>query len=440
MSYFTVLHGAFYLSKKTPFPRCKKTPHNSVVKQTQEMMITLLQHIEMNVIRAVAAILNAFSCFKFTFAFLLNIGIKNTTGNFFMKGIFIFILSAACMHAHAQWSSSLQLPAGQSFADVSAPSDKNIWTITTGFTVYNTVNGGQSWNKIQPKGFGETGNISVSHLYAVNANTALLSVDSILTGVGPGFIYRTSDGGRNWVKVFTHKGNCDIKMCMFNDKAGLMSCSFSSFNGSVKSGQQLFYTKDGGNLWKSDTINPSNDIAIVSFAANGLQVGMSDFTNVYFSANAGRAWKKQKQEIYVAMLQFEDSSYAVGTDGFSTLRVKYPGRPWINSKDSIIQNGLISGLVLDGNECWIAEGLDKINNYYSQDSAKTFMPFTADSLQGFVMMTKARKGKTVIGITPPFAAPASVWINTRSAAAAFSVHPDKPLSNKADMRVPEMVY
>lgn len=327
----------------------------------------------------------------------------------------LLLLSAVifCSFNYAQWNPSLTLDPGKSFASISAFSDKIIWAVTYDFIIYNSADGGNKWNKIIPKGFGLISSLSVSNLYAINSTVALLSVDSIFTGVGPGFIYRTSDGGRNWTKVFAHRGNCDIKIGMFDKDTGLVSCSFSGFNGSIKSGQELFYTKDGGRSWKLDPINPSNDYNIVSFATNRLQVAMCDFNRVYFSNNEGRTWAASKQEIAVSLLQFENSSYAAGTDGFTNLLMKRPGRPWLNDTDSLINGGLISGLVLDGSECWIAEGFDKRENFYSFDSGKNFTAFYADSSQGFVMMTKARKGKTVIGATPPFASPATLWLNAR---------------------------
>ncbi len=332
------------------------------------------------------------------------------------KTFFFFITIIFCCNNYAQWFPSLTITRGKSIASISAATDKNIWVITTDFTVYNTLNGGTTWNKIQAKGFGSISNLSVSNLYVVSSTVALLSVDSIFTGVGPGFIYRTTDGGRNWTKVFSHKGNCDIKMGMFTNTTGLISCSFSSFNGSIPSGQALFYTTDGGASWKPDPINPSDDFNIVSFTTNGLQVAMSDFSHVYFSADEGRTWSNTTQVVTIADLQFTDSSYAMGTTNGFTLMVKRPGTLWKQSEaDSVIDGGLISGLVLDNNECWIGEGLDKLDNYYSADSGKTFTTFFVDSSGGFIMMGKARKGRTIMGVIGAFnlVGGPTLWLNTR---------------------------
>jgi photosystem II stability/assembly factor-like uncharacterized protein len=89
----------------------------------------------------------------------------------------------------------------------------------------------------------------------LNGSTAFISV-SKNTGVGPGLIYKTSDSGRSWKLVFTHKGTCTIKLGMFNENKGLMACSFDSFDGSVKSGQALYRTTDGGDTWIRDSADP----------------------------------------------------------------------------------------------------------------------------------------------------------------------------------------
>src|SRR5690349_12004300 len=111
-----------------------------------------------------------------------------------MKKLFVLLAAFVCGHTnYAQWVPSLKLTSFQSFTAISAPDDKTIWTITRNFILYNTADGGVTWNEIHPKGFAQ--DIFVSQLYAVDREVAFLAVNTGFTGVGPGLVYRTTDGG-----------------------------------------------------------------------------------------------------------------------------------------------------------------------------------------------------------------------------------------------------
>ncbi|MEP7319804.1 MAG: hypothetical protein ABI921_13710 [Panacibacter sp.] len=329
--------------------------------------------------------------------------------NVAITALFIIFFNSS----YAQWMSSLTLKPTETFAGISSPSDKVIWAITYSFTIYTSTDGGGTWKSIEARGF--SGDLRVVNLYAINGNTALLSVNTNFTGVGPGIVYRTNDGGKNWAPVFSHKGNCTIRFGMFNGEVGLISCSYDSFNGSVETGQDLYYTKDGGNTWKYNKNNPNKSVFVNDFGVNEDQVVMTDYNFFYYSANRGLNWSKQKTPAQASnnVVQFVDSSYVVSNSGaLIDIFVKRPGsNGWVNIHDPTGISGALTGLVLDGSECWFGMGFDTFNNYYSSDSAKTFTPFIADPNSGFLMMTKARKGSTIMGTT--FGGGAKLWINKR---------------------------
>ena len=317
------------------------------------------------------------------------------------------------MKIYAQWNPVLILDTSTySFARISAANNNDIWAVTADLTIYNTADGGLTWIKHKPKGLGNTATLGATSLWAINSAVALLAVDSNFTGIGPGFVYRTTDGGENWTKVFTHNGDTRIVIGMFNATSGLLSCTALMEDGQFK--QQLFYTINGGSSWKFDPINPSPYFDAYSFVVNGSQAAMSDGRRVYFSPNKGKTWNNTNQEIFVVNLQFKDSSYAVGSK-YNHLYVKWPGKPWqIHSTDSIAEFNGISALVLDGKECWIAGGVPGADNYYSDDSAKTFTAFRADPFKAFEKMTKARNGRIIVATTEPGGnTNPTLWINTR---------------------------
>lgn len=319
-----------------------------------------------------------------------------------------------CCKGFSQWQLSLTLKNNEAIAGISAVTDNVIWVVSTNFILYTTTDGGSTWKRIQPSGL--TINISLTQLYAVNATTAFLGVNTIFTGVGPGLIFKTTDGGKNWTAVFRHKGNCDIKFAMFDNNRGWMACNFDSFNGSVPAGQSLFYTTNAGTTWNIDTINDPTKNFIESLTINGKQVALGDQINFSYSANQGRSWTNQSfpGTISNTLMQFADSTYIVtnGDISFSIIAKRPGSNGWTTSTG--YPNGLITTLVLDGNECWTSEAFDTLENFYSSDSAKTFTPFIADPNASFQYLTKARNGRTLVGGTPAFGG-GRIWINKRNA-------------------------
>jgi photosystem II stability/assembly factor-like uncharacterized protein len=172
-------------------------------------------------------------------------------------------------------------------------------------------------------------------------------------------IYKTSDSGISWKQVFTHKGTCTIKLGMFNENKGLMACSFDSFNGSVKSGHALYQTYDGGSTWIRDTANPAHN-QILNLEIKGKQAALTVHKNFYYSGDRGNSFpvsdKLQNPSAPKYYLQFEDSNYAILNSNNSVdILVKRPGtKGWIDmNAPPGIDNGFITGIVLDGNECWM---------------------------------------------------------------------------------------
>lgn len=335
-----------------------------------------------------------------------------------MKKILIAVLLLAFGTKNsAQWQLSLTCKQNETIADISAPSNNIIWVITHNFFIYRTNNGDNNWQKIKCKGL--TSEISILQLYVVNASTAFLCVDKN-TGIGPGLIYKTTDSGSNWKQVFSHKGTCRIKLAMFNNNAGLMACSYDSFDGSVKPGQALYTTDNGGQKWHHDSVLHPKSF-IMNLETKNNQVALTDYKVFYYSPNRDKLYpvidklKPLGEPKY--NLQFEDSNYAILNAGnLVDILVKRPGTAgWIDEQTPPgVDNGAITAIVLDGNECWMTEAFDTNKLYYSSDSAKTFTSTVPVSNSSFQFLIKARKGKTLVGGTPSFMT-GKIYINKRTA-------------------------
>lgn len=327
------------------------------------------------------------------------------------------LLLLICNSSFSQWQLSLTMQTNETIAGISSPTDNVIWAITNNFFVYTTNNQGSNWKRIKCNGL--AANVFLSQLYALNETTAFMGVNTGFTGVGPGIIYKTTDGGKNWQQVFTHVGNCDIIIGMFDDNKGLMACSFSSFNGTVPAGQTLYYTLNGGAKWNVYPKTLSTDIAIIGLITKDKKAGIIDYNNFYASVNSGVNFTTKDKLTNTASTkytyQFEDSNYALLTYGGNAgILVKRPGtKGWIDQSTTPGLTGdFVSAIVLDKNECWITEALDNNKLFYSSDSAKTFMASVPVPNTSFQYLTKARAGRILVAGSPSFSQ-GKIWINKR---------------------------
>lgn len=330
--------------------------------------------------------------------------------------LFSILIFTACSNCFSQWQLSLTMKQNETIAGISSPTNNIIWSVTNNFFIYRTSNGGTNWKRVKCNGL--AAEISVLQLYVVNASTAFLSVNTNFTGTGPGIIYKTVDSGSNWAQVFSHVGNCEIIIGMFDNKKGIMSCYFSSFDGSIQSGQNLYYTLNGGSSWSIDSNNPSKN-RIQCLVTKGHQVTMADYTNFYFSPDRGFTFttkdKLQHTSSPKYYLQFQDSNYAIlNTDNNTDILAKRPGtNGWVDEqRPQGIDNGFITGIVLDDAECWMTQAFDTNKLFYSSDSAKTFTSTIPVPNTGFRYFIKSRKGKTLIGGTPSFIS-GKIYLNKR---------------------------
>ncbi len=318
----------------------------------------------------------------------------------------------------AQWAKKLQLPAGELLTHLSAVNDSTAWAVSRSAKFYITTDYGKHWQVNTAAAIPR--NQSVLYLYAINASTALLAVNTIFTGVGPGIVYRTTDGGINWQTVYSHEGNCEIQIEMANQQAGLMICSFSSFNGSTPPGQEVLRTLDGGVTWtKNGITNPSDDFNLNELAVINKEAWLTDYHFLYHTANLGRTWEKEAlplDDSWTNYLQVVNNDYLILNFGaLIDLYMKRPGTSWIHVTDPSPNSGAVTGLILDDNECLLAMALDLPNMYYSRDSAKNFVSTGSAEPGSFIIMERSRKATTLWGITFPGSA---IWVNRRQTVAA----------------------
>lgn len=324
---------------------------------------------------------------------------------------FIFFIAAAT----AQWTKKITLPSTETFRFISAVSDRVVWGLNNNKQIYISTNSGNTWRKIVPSGI--AGNTSAKAFYAATDAIAFLAVNTDFTGIGPGVLYATKDTGKTWQAVFTHEGNCEFNIAMYNKKTGLMTCSFDSFNGSVKSGQQLLKTVNGGRTWTTTGVtDPSTDTRLLCLDIKADNTWLVDGSIIYNSKDGAVTWIRQplpKKQAFYNNLQVANNSYAMINEGaLINMYVKRPpSAQWNKLGDPTGFSGALTCMVLDSSECWFATPFDLLQNFYSDDSAKTFTPIQVDNKGAFNILTKSRNGKNFWGAV---SGSGSLWVLDRN--------------------------
>lgn len=305
--------------------------------------------------------------------------------------------------SYAQWSKKFTLTGFESFQQISMPNDRIIWVLTNNRNIYLSKDGGNTWMHYEAKGFGTT-DISIEWIFAFDSSTALLAANTNFTGKGPGLIYRTTNGGRNWVQVFTHTNNCDFKIGMGDKNKGLLAINASDFTGHTE--QELLATLDGGITWTNKFItDPTTYYFINDFFVKGREAWLQAHDSMYYSSNLGISWTAEKIASNVGLnhMQFENKNYGIGNNSalIDIFIKRPPKKQWQDVKipPGVSIVGAVTGLALNGNECWMSEAFDGLENFYSSDSCKTFVPVIVDSQSAFIILQKAWKGNIICGAT-----------------------------------------
>jgi photosystem II stability/assembly factor-like uncharacterized protein len=277
-----------------------------------------------------------------------------------------------------------------------------------------TVDGGKTW--LVQKAIGLNANVGFQQLVALDGKTALLTGNKGFTGVGPGIIYRTTDGGLHWLKVFSHELNCDFKLAMAGNN-GLLAVNFSHFSGGRKPGQALLQTRDGGKSWSSAGIsNPSHDFNIRDLFVKDQQAWLHSEGKIFYSGDFGKTWSfelsPELEGNPVSFMQFITPQQGIfNASALIDLYIKRPpGNQWERLGDPTIPpvSGAVTALLIDGNECWLSEALDHLANFYSNDYCASFTPFVLDPNSAFRHLQKTPRGKTLWAATPH-----QVYVNHR---------------------------
>lgn len=313
--------------------------------------------------------------------------------------------------AQSQHSSQLSLKTltsgkSTSMRGLSVVSDQVAWVSGSNGHVGKTLDGGATWEWMQPKGYEK---LDFRDIEAFDDRKAI-----IVNAGSPAFILLTEDGGKNWKECYKNTDSAIFLdgMDFWNSKEGII------FGDPINNKMQLLKTIDGGNTWT----NISNQLKLpmapgeAGFAASGTTIRTGTkgkvwittggkVSNIYFSNNYGKSWNS----FPIPIIQGENStgpfSFAIADDrkgivvGGNYLKdkdrtnavliTKNGGKSW--EKPTIPTFGYRSGVCHLSGDFWIATGSSGTD--YTLDGGKTWINLASSN---FNAVQKAKNGKLVL--------------------------------------------
>jgi photosystem II stability/assembly factor-like uncharacterized protein len=162
----------------------------------------------------------------------------------------IIIILASVSSAISQWA-FVSRPSGARFNSISVPNANVIWAACDSTKAFRSTDYGNTWvlrNSGLPNG----------NLYGISA----LDSNNCWIGTVTGSIYKTTNGGLNWVAQLTQSGSFTDGIKMFNANYGIY------YADPLGTGQQfqLRYTTNGGTNWTLSPNSPTsqNDYGVIN--------------------------------------------------------------------------------------------------------------------------------------------------------------------------------
>lgn len=316
-------------------------------------------------------------------------------------------LSAGQMFAQQLKLVSARVETTSYFRGMSVVDDNVAWVSGSKGTVAITHDGGKSWSLRLVKGY-ETQEFR--SVYAFD------SLNAVIANAGsPAYIFRTTDGGRNWKQVYvnSHPEAFIDGVDFWNERDGI-------FYGDAIRGRMLIVkTKDGGRAWteSAENVRPALSEGEGSFAASGTNIRCfasgktfiatggkvsrlfisDDFASTWAVVNPPIIQGKTMTGIFSASFRDERYGIVVGGDyEIDTLKKDHifittdSGKTW--KAPSAPTGGIRECVEFISNDLVVSAGYPGID--ISRDGGKTWTLFSNE--KRFAVVRKARKGKLIV--------------------------------------------
>jgi len=275
---------------------------------------------------------------------------------------------------------------------VSAVNDNIAWAGGESGKVLRTTNKGVNWLNVSGN---LPSNYSMYSIFAWDENLALVTGNSIGLG-GPVAIYRTSNGGANWITAASRTGMCYA--------IWMTSATNAYYIGYPVSGYwDLLSSTNSGLNWSTWSLisTPSNSESVHNCAwFQGQQVWFGAYSRIYYSSNMGVNWSTQTiPPIFTGAICFNTATkgMAGGVAGFSELLfTNNAGTSWTSATYPFPASGT-AGICGTESTWWVSQGgftNSRIVYVSTNDGANWTTSYTApDGINNH--MTKSRSGFTI---------------------------------------------
>jgi photosystem II stability/assembly factor-like uncharacterized protein len=327
------------------------------------------------------------------------------TGNIFLSGFFLLI----SLTATAQEFSLQQIPASTKayFRALSVVDDQVAWVSGSQGTVGRTIDGGKTWRFLPTDNFEK---LEFRSLFAFD------SLRAVIANAGsPAYVLHTTDGGKNWITVYTnsHPDAFIDGMDFWNEQEGMI------YGDAIEGRMLLLRTQDGGLRWEETEKNsrPALNEGEGSFAASGTGIRCVEkkfaliatggkTSRLWISSDKGLKWEALNPPVIqgstmtgIFSLAFHDRNnwIIVGgnyeVDSLKTDHVFYTrdkGKTWIRPLKPT--RGMRECVEFIDEKTVISCGLNGID--LSDNGGVIWRPLSDE--RQFAVVRKARKGSLVV--------------------------------------------
>ncbi|MCU7493025.1 MAG: T9SS type A sorting domain-containing protein [Ignavibacteria bacterium] len=313
--------------------------------------------------------------------------------------IFFFLILTLSLSAH-EWKEQAS-GTKKDLLSISAVTNKIVWISGRHGTVLRTVDEGTTWRNAGGGSVLDT--MDILNIFALDSSTAFCSASPVTDTImykTTSYIFKTSNAGKTWTKVFTQSDGRINGMFFFDTSRGI-ACG-----NPVNNRWSIWITNDGGITWDSSKIK----IAMAAQSSSGwnnsvwgdtsshmLAFGTNDST-LYVSTDSGKTWtsKATKGLRDITAIYFSNNNgFAAGE---SLLRTEDLGKTWrtVNASGT----GMITGIIVHENwDCFMTRMGNKTipdNHVYSAQNfgdSTWHVAYTAPDTSAYLYLTQARNGQ-----------------------------------------------